>query len=94
MSEEERDQELRSRGLDAVDEDPPPESRQLAELKGVREPDDDDPPAEPLSPWDEVEPIASQLASSKLLLDENADEDPPSEPRSVESIPHARLSGR
>jgi hypothetical protein len=94
MSEEKRDPEPGSRSLDAVDENPPRESEPSARLEEVREPADDDPPAEPRSPWNEVELDVPQRAPIDSSLDEAADEDPPSEPRAVESIPQARLGGR
>jgi hypothetical protein len=79
--------------LDAVDDDPPRESEQFREFDKLREPDDDDdPPVERRSPWDEVEPGAEQFARRRADVGSAADdEDPPSEPRSVRSIARAPM---
>jgi hypothetical protein len=81
--------------LDAVDEDPPRESEQFRQLDEITQSadDDDDPPVEASSPWDEVEPSIEQLARHVARADSSAeDEDPPAEPSSVTSIPRAPIN--
>lgn len=87
MSDKYEDLERESASLDAFDENPPRESEQLREFEQISEPADDDPPVEPRSPWNEVQPGVRQPAPAGS----SSDEDPPSDPRTVKSIPRAPL---